>query len=90
MCLKNVIIFHGVAYRNDKIQNKTAHELAKIDIGLPSIYKCHQFIVENKDKYMEYVGNVHHWTTSYCWKTVIPLVLKSLYINHDQTHFKYV
>ena len=80
--------WHYIAYRNGKIQGKTANDLMRVSLKLPSQQNMTKLLVNDNDKYMSYKNNVHHWTTQYCWKTVIPLILSQFSINIDTIIFK--
>ena len=77
--LKNVKRLHGATYRNDKIPGKTAAELATLPTGLPKNEQFIKFVIDSDEsKYVNYVGNSHHWTTKYCWENALPKILEKL------------
>ena len=82
--LKNCQHLHAITYRDGKIPGKTAKELASQATGLPSSERTIKFIIDqDKDKYVNYVGNAHHWTTEYCWSTAIPQIFTGFGLDFD-------
>lgn len=89
--IKNCKHLHAITYRNGKILNKTAKELASQPTSLPLSEKVVKFIIDqDKDKYINYVGNSHHWTTEYCWNTAIPQIFSGFGLNLDKTQFNLI
>lgn len=82
---------HAATYRNGKIPGKTAKELAALPTGLPSGERLVKFIIDrDEDKYVNYTGNSHHWTTKYCWETAIPSVFDGLGLAFNPAVFRQV
>ena len=84
-------VLHAITYRNGKIPGKTAKELANQPLALPHAGKTLKFIIDaDESKYVNYVGNEHHWTTSYCWLEAIPKIFDALEIPFASESFKKV
>lgn len=86
----NVQILHAITYRNNKISNQTAESLSRLNLNInEDVGKILKFIIDNdKYKYIDYVGNSHHWTTSYCWNIAIRKILTCFNIEFSENHFK--
>ena len=77
------------AYRNGRIPGKTAEELARLQTYVQQDNDILKFLVVNdNDKYLDYKGNEHHWTTKYCWTHVIPAIAFRFRLNFNIEDFK--
>ena len=84
-------ILHYATYRKDKIQSISFSSLIDKSVQIPSEFKLYKFIIDNDaNKYVNYKNNVHHWTTDYCWKNVVPKLLNDCSIKLDSSKFKKV
>lgn len=82
---------HVVIYNSEswKIPGKTVKELASQSLVLPKNGKAVKFIIESDDgKYVKYAGNQHHWTTTYCWREVLPTIFEHLGLQFDESLFQ--
>lgn len=61
---------HVLAFINQ--DEKQFKENIKCKINFPAIANITKYVAENKDRYIHYRNNQHHWTTTYCWNKVIP------------------
>lgn len=84
----NCQLFHFITYRKNKIAEMPFDKVLYMPIYLPQSLHMQKVVIENdKDKYVAYKNNVHHWTTKYVWEKFIPILMNLLHINFNQNQF---
>lgn len=84
----NCQLFHFITYRKNKIAEMPFDKVLHMPIYLPQSLHMQKVVIENdKDKYVAYKNNVHHWTTKYVWEKFIPILMNLLHINFNQNQF---
>ena len=82
-------VLHFITYRKNKINGMAFEDVLKQNTFLPSCIECSKVLICNdEDKYINYKNNVHHWTTSYCWNSFIPMLMENLDIKIDILQFE--